>query len=297
MTLFSEVGQLTASAPFDFSQSVQFINNFGPMHGEQRAEGDTIIKAIRMHGHTAVFKLYSQGATDQPNLGYQLYSDHMLPAAVKQAILDRITFFLSLNDDLRPFYAIADNDPCFAPIVRQHYGLHHVKFLTLCEAACWSILTQRQAIPLARKVKQTLVEQYGSKLEVDGQTYWAFPEFDQLLPASIDDLIALTHNQRRTQYLYDAIHKLKNADEEWLRTAPYDEAEAWLRQINGIGEWSAAFILMRTLGRMERMLLDLKPFLKILPQVYGPDATMAQMAKRYGQYFGYWGFYLRQGRG
>ncbi|MHB8628561.1 MAG: DNA-3-methyladenine glycosylase family protein, partial [Aggregatilineales bacterium] len=275
MNLFSEVGQLAATAPFDFSQSVRFINNFGPMHGEQNTDGDTITKAIRMHGHTAVFEACNQGTIDQPIVGYRLHSDQQLPAEVKQAILDQITFFLSLNDELRPFYAIADNDPHFAPIVRHLYGLHHVKFLTLCESACWSILTQRQTIPIAQKVKQALVEKYGSKLVVNGQTYWAFPEFDQLVPASVDDLFALTHNERRAQYLHGAIQKLKNADEEWLRTAPYDEAEAWLRQIKGIGEWSAAFILMRTLGRMERMLLDLKPFLKILPEVEGPIATMA----------------------
>jgi len=293
MNLFSEVGQLTATAPFDFNQSVRFINNFGPMHGEQRTDGNSITKAIRMHGHTAVFELCKQGTVEQLSVGYRLYSDHPLPPEARQAIVDRIAFFLSLDDDLRPFYAIADNDP----IVRRLYGLHHVKFLTLCEAACWSILTQRQAIPITRKVKQALVEKYGNQLVVNSQTYWAFPEFDQLAPASVDDLFALTHNERRAHYLFNAIQKLRTADEGWLRTAPYDEAEAWLRQIKGIGAWSAGFILLRTLGRMDRMLLDLKPFLEILPQIYGPDTTMAQMAERYGAYFGYWGFYLRNGHG
>ena len=35
------------------------------------------------------------------------------------------------------------------------------------------------------------------------------------------------------------------ADEPWLRSAPYDQAAAWLRAIDGIGPWSAAFVLLR----------------------------------------------------
>lgn len=41
------------------------------------------------------------------------------------------------------------------------------------------------------------------------------------------------------------------------------------------------------------MLLNLKPFLAIVPRLYGPHVTMEQLAQRYGHEFGYWGIYLR----
>ncbi|HLJ35119.1 MAG TPA: hypothetical protein VKU38_15810, partial [Ktedonobacteraceae bacterium] len=61
----------------------------------------------------------------------------------------------------------------------------------------------------------------------------------------------------------------------------------------GIGEWSAVFILMRGEGRIEHMLLNMKPLLDVLLKMYGKDETMANIERTYGQWFGYWGYYMR----
>jgi DNA-3-methyladenine glycosylase II len=171
--------------------------------------------------------------------------------------------------------------------------MHHVKFLTLVEIACWAVLTQHTAIPVARPMKQRLIERYGSALRVEGETYWAFPALEDLADLTPDDFRAIVPDDRRARALVAVVRALRAMDEAWLRTAPYDEAEAALRRIPGIGPWSAAFILLRSLGRMERMPLDMKAFLRILPRVYGPGVTLAQLAARYGDSFGYWGVYVR----
>ena len=228
-------------------------------------------------------------------MDYRLYSAQPLLKDVIEATRKRISFFLSLDDDLAPFYEIANTDKYFAPIVRRLYGLHHVKFPSLAEAACWAILTQRQAIPVARQIKRRLVERYGSHLTVNGVDYWAFPELAQLARLSEQELTDVIKDQRRAGYLHGLVKALGEVDEEWLRTAPYEEAEQWLRTIKGVGEWSAGLILLRALGRMERMAMDLKPFLKIMPEVYGPNVNMKELAAYYGNWFGYWGYYMRVG--
>ena len=48
--------------------------------------------------------------------------------------LDRIRFSLSLDDDLEPFYELAEKDGSFAPIAREQRGHHHVKFPSAFEA-------------------------------------------------------------------------------------------------------------------------------------------------------------------
>ncbi len=286
-------GTLSVVPPFDFQQSLRFLEHFPPVYGEQNIASYSITKAISIDRQCVVFQLTSTGTIEQPELSYTLYSAQPLSNSQQQATIEHIRFFLSLDDDLQPFYAIAKTDACFAPNIDHLYGLHHVKFLTLCEAACWSILTQHRAIPLARKQKQILVERYGCSLEIAGKTYRAFPERERLAEVSPQELAEVLKDERRASYISGVISALERFDEQFLRTAPYDEAEAALLSIKGIGAWSAAFILMRGLGRMERMLFDLKPFLKALPEVYGPEATMQQIAERYGPWFGYWGFYFR----
>ena len=81
----------------------------------------------------------------------------------------------------------------------------------------------------------------------------------------------------------------------WLRGGPYDDVERWLRGIRGIGAWSASFVLVRGLGRMERIAPD-DALRRSLARVYGypfSDAEFARTAEQYGDMQGYWAHYLR----
>jgi DNA-3-methyladenine glycosylase II len=63
-------------------------------------------------------------------------------------------------------------------------------------------------------------------------------------------LAALLHNDRKAQYLSTVIAFFLETDERYLHTGLYDEVAACIR---GLGAWSAGFILIRGLGRMERV--------------------------------------------
>lgn len=295
MQFATQTGTLAALPPFDFGKSLAFLGGFTPMSDQQTITSTTLAKSLKIQGYTVAFRLRSAGTPEKPGVEYTLFSEQPLPASVKQAFADRISFFLSLQDDLKPFYAIAQEDMHFAPIIDELYGLHQVKFPTLCEAACWAVLSQHTAIPIARKMKQVIMETYGSSIEIDGHAYRAFPELDDLAGVSLHELTHLINNERRAYYLSEVIRGLREIDENFLRTAPYEEAEARLRQIKGIGEWSAGLILLRCEGRMEKVMFDMKPFINALQKVYGTTAVKEEVTRRYGRWVGYWGYYLRAG--
>jgi DNA-3-methyladenine glycosylase II len=293
MALYTTNGTLPVTPVFDFSQSLAFLRGFSPMSDDQEVTDITLTKAIMVNGRYIAFRMQGAGNAQQPMVGYTLFSEEPLNENTLRKVTARIAFFLSLQDDLRPFYAIAEQDEDFAPVIQRLYGLHHVKFLTLCEIACWSVLVQHRAMPLARKMKRALVERYGGCITVEGHTYWAFPELEHLLTVSEEEFATLISNTRSAHYLYGVVQALSRLDEEFLRTTPYDEAEAALRSIKGIGPWSAGFILLRGLGRMERLQTDMQPFQDAFKKLYRSGLTMQQMAERYGPYIGYWSFYLR----
>lgn len=293
MALYTTSGTLPVTPVFDFSQSLAFMRGFSPMSDDQEVTASTFTRAMMVNGRCIAFRVHDAGNADQPMVGYTLFSDEPLDESSQRKVTERIAFFLSLQDDLRPFYTIAEQDKDFAPVIQHLYGLHHVKFLTLCEIACWSVLVQRRAMPLARKMKRALVERYGGSITVENHTYWAFPELERLLAVSEEEFASLIDNSRSAHYLYSVVQALSRIDEEFLRTAPYDDAEAVLRSIKGIGPWSAGFILLRGLGRMERLRTDMQPFQDALKNLYKSGTTMQQIEERYGPYIGYWSFYLR----
>src|SRR5258707_14373545 len=153
MSHFTDSGYLSPVAPFDFAKSLGFVEMFAPNAGEQLLAAQRLTKAVMIGGQPLAFEVKSTGMLEQPRLDYTLYAEQPISADLKVAALDRIRFYLSLDDDLKPFYVMAADDPCLAPIVERLYGLHQVKFMTPFEIAAWAVLTQRMPIPVARKVK------------------------------------------------------------------------------------------------------------------------------------------------
>ncbi len=101
-------------------------------------------------------------------------------------VADRISFFLSLQDDLKEFYEIAKKDECIQPAIKKFYGHKQVKFLTPFEIACWAILAQRIPMAVARKMKENIVKKLGGQIKVKGVEYFSFPEPSNLVAASAD---------------------------------------------------------------------------------------------------------------
>ena len=296
--MYQETGTLTPTPPFDFSKSLQFLGIFGPTKNEQTVSTHSLTKAISIDGQTVVFQLTSIGTTEKPGLEYTLFSAKPFSQAMENAVVERITFFLSLKDDLQPFYRLGRADPDFAPIIEHLYGYHQVKFLTPFENACWAVLTQRNPMKIAQQTKQALVEKYGSSLEVSGSVYWAFPEPMQIAVVDESELLKMIRNDRRTEYLVAAARAFSEADEEFLKTASDEEVEAWLRNINGIGDWSATFIMVRGLGRMERVPLTEARLFEAASKVYGHGEELnrddlKRLADKYGLWQGYWAHYIR----
>src|SRR5207248_11684583 len=115
----------------------------------------------------------------------------------------------------------------------------------------------------------------------------------------------LPHQQLPTLFPYTTLFRstaraFSEVNEEFLKTAPDEEIEAWLRNIKGIGEWSAKFIMVRGLGRMEYIPLTETRLLEAASKVYGHGKELGReelkrLAERYGIWQGYWAHYLRVG--
>jgi DNA-3-methyladenine glycosylase II len=298
MSLHTVTGHLSPVPPFDFAQSLTFLGGFGPALGTQTVTEQALTKAVAVAGQPVVARVTAGGTVEAPRLTYTLFAAQPITAAIQAAVVDRLRFYLSLDDDLTPFYAIGQADPVFAPIIQQLYGYHQVKFLTPFENAVWAILSQRNYYPVTRKQKEALTEHYGQRLNVEGTDYWAFPEPGDLARANPDEMLAVVRNERKAPQVQAVAQAFNGVAETWLRTAPYAEVRAWLRQIPGIGDWSADFIMVRGLGRMDRVPSGEKRLLAAASRLYGQGRTLKEddlprIAASYGPWQGYWAHYLR----
>ena len=229
---------LTARQPFDFAASLGFLRTFPAMTGEQGTEDRALVKAVRADGVTMAATITAA----ESGLRVGLSADGTIGPAAAAAAGEQISFFLGLDDDLTELYRTAESDPPFATVVRRLYGYHQVKFPTPLELLCWSILCQRTPIASARAVKQALTEAFGNTVTLAGRHLWAFPDLEQLLTLTQEQLAALVGNPRKADYLYRSLRGWAALDQDFLRTGPYQQVEQQLLALPGIGPWSATFL-------------------------------------------------------
>jgi len=296
--LHTATGVLHPKAPFDFGKSLDFMARFAPPGRSEVARPDPLAKAVFLNGRTIAFQVESVGTIEESLLNYKLFSEQPIDEAARDAALSRISLYLSLDDDLRPFYDIGLQDAHFAPVIERLYGYHQVKFLSPVEAGCWAILTQRTALPDARKMKAHLTKLYGSSIEVEGTKRWAFPEPEQMLTVNPGEIEPIVSSKQKADYISALAYAFADVSMEFLLNAPYGEVDAWLRGIKGVGEWSATFIMLRGLGRPDRAPLSEWRLAEAVSRVYNNGKRMTpeaigRIAEQYGAWQGYWAHYLR----
>ena len=98
----STSGLLNPIPPFDLAQSLNFLGLFPPTQHEQSLSEQPLTKAICLQGQVIAFQVKSVGSVEAPQLAYTLFSEQPIVAQTEQAAVDRLSFFLSLTDDLCP---------------------------------------------------------------------------------------------------------------------------------------------------------------------------------------------------
>ena len=298
MARLQREGTVRPVAPFDFDQALDFIDAFPPMHGEQVVSETSLKRAAWASQTPVAVKLSATGTVEEPELRYEFHADNPLSEVDAAALVRRIETYLSLNDDLHRFYELIDSDPPFVTVKRELYGYHQVKFLTPFENACWTLLSQRNSLPIAQHMKRTMIREFSAAVEFDGMQYWPFPGAKAVVQASVEDLTQRLRNSRRAEYIHGAAVAFSQVDEAFLRQGSYDEVSRWLTGIPGVGAWSAPFIMIRSLGRMERIPYGDRSLMRIAGHVYGdgrplPAEEVQLLADHYGDLQGYWAHYLR----
>lgn len=285
-------GILKPKAPFDFQKTLIFLESFPPNEKEQIIKNKSLVKAVELSDCNLIFEISSIGSIDAPELKYTFYSTYVLNSKRIQEAENKIRFYLSLDDDLKKFYAISNNDEKFINIVQKMYGYRQVKFFSGFENACWAILSTRTPWKVAKKQKEELIMKYGGSIELSGRYYHTFPTPLMLANLSTDDVNKILNNTRKSEYLKNVIDFFLENDENNLKKMSYEELFEALMRIKGIGTWSSSFILLRGFGKMDFLPSGEKILNSIIQTTYN-DTNFNTLQNLYYPFVGYWAHYLR----
>jgi DNA-3-methyladenine glycosylase II len=287
---------LNPKSPFDFQHTLAFLRDHKASGITIKILDNQLRFALKVLGQPVAFFVSSRGTVRRPKLELTLHAKKLTDDVINAA-KEQLIFYLSLDDDLIPFYKLAEKDDAFRPVLKGLYGYHQVKFPSIFTSICWALVTQRTPNSFAYVTMQRFCELIGGAIMVDGEPYTTFPEAQAFLKAR-DKVLVATNNTRKTDRLLEIARDYITIDEDFLKTAPYEEVMRAVKRLNGLGQWSADYILLRGLGRYERSPWTDTVIIDAISNIYTGGFRISNgdakiLAEQYGWYQGLWVHYLK----
>ena len=258
--------ELDPSGPYSLSASARFLEGFAPAHYEGGGP-DHLRFAFFADGLDRGEQV--AGALVNPK-GTKVVVETYGEAA-PETVRDQVERVLSLDVDGSGFPEVGRRDPVVGRLQERYPGLRPVCFYSPYEAAAWAIIGNRIRIVQAARIKARMAEELGSLVTMRGKQNYAFPRPSQLL--HLDGLPGLFG--RKIEYL----HALSRAalegklEASYLRSLPTEEALAKLKELPGIGGFSAELVLLRGAGAPDQLPTHEPRLARALSMAYGLKET------------------------
>ncbi len=230
------------------------------------------------------------GQPDEPQVSIRIESTASNSPSPNAAIVQRM---LGLDQDLTEFYSMAREDPLLRHPIEALRGLKAPRFPSVFEGLVNAIACQQISLAVGITLLGRLSRKYGQRLEREGRTYFGFPRPQDLAGASPVDLRELGFSFRKAGYILRLAADVcvGEIDLDSLEHEGNEEALAKLLRLPGIGRWSAEYVLLRGLGRLDVFPADDVGAAHTMArwmsasQVPSP-MEMRQMAARWGRWQG-----------
>jgi DNA-3-methyladenine glycosylase II len=269
--------EIRPRGPFSLAASTQFLEGFTPTAFEGDNEGHLHFAFSREGTWSTVAVCVRQ--IDRLVIGT------FVGDANAAAIRHQVVRILSLDVDGSGFPQIGRRDRVVGALQKRFPGLRPVLFWSPYEAAAWAIIGQRIRMAQAARIKQRIAEESGQTVEIHGRRLHAFPSPEKLSRMQRFPGLTISKVDRLRELGAAALDG--QLDPERLR-AMRDPLEH-LKQLPGIGDFSAELILVRGAGepdywprneqRLHRAMTSAYGF-KVVPSV----DELAEIAQKWRPY-------------
>lgn len=131
------------------------------------------------------------------------------------------------------------------------------------------IISANNNIPRIKKIIESLCENFGNKINYNGNVYYTFPDAYSLSKLSVDDLDVIKSGFR-AKYIIDAAKKVADGtvNLDLIYDMDTDTAREYLKQIKGVGNKVADCILLFAYQKFDVFPKDVW-IKKVLNDLYG----------------------------
>jgi len=195
--------------------------------------------------------------------GCEVDTDPAMTAENKLALHHCLRRFLGLEQPLAGFSRAMKAHPVMGPLVRAFPGVRVPQVPSLWEALCWAVIGQQINLAFAYRLRNRFIA-LGNGGEIPGGEerdpkgngeILPFPEPEAILDIPDPAWRPAQFSRQKADYLRGLARTFAEGalSEKHLAGLPDEEAHGALTAIRGLGPWSAAYGLLRALGRVDAL--------------------------------------------
>ncbi|VVC75386.1 DNA-3-methyladenine glycosylase [Aquicella siphonis] len=172
---------------------------------------------------------------------------------LKNELAEILEMMLGLKQDLRNFYRISKKDEYLNSLVNQFKGFKPPRFPTVFEALVNAISCQQISFEAGLQIQNRLIQKIGIQIAEDNNLFYAFPDPGSLACCSVKELRRIGYSLRKSEaliHLASSILKEGNLF-DGLGAMSNDDIINRLCKYNGVGRWTAEYVLLRGMGKID----------------------------------------------
>jgi DNA-3-methyladenine glycosylase II len=223
-----------------------------PVNAIDRFDGTTYRRILVVADRAMVVAVRQTGSPDRPKL--HVTSPEPLTREERAAVRAQLEKALGLHVELRDFHAMAARDRLLAPLAATFRGLKPPRFPTVFEALVNGFACQQLSLTVGLTLLDRLARRHGlSATDDTGEIGHAFPTPEALAEAKPSALLRLGFSGQKARAIVTLGRDVARGRVDLERLEGLDSAEARraLRALYGVGPWTADYVLLRGLGRIE----------------------------------------------
>ncbi len=217
-----------------------------------RWDGSTYRRALHLDGNIVEVAVRQAGSVVKPRLivtAVPALGNAHDRRRIRQA-LDRL---LGLNIDLSAWYRLAARDARLRPLARRFRGVKPPRFPTVFEALVNAFACQQLSLEVGLELLNRLAAVARRKIRSGEALYDAFPAPDNLAGLPEGRFRAVGFSAQKARAIRDLSREITSgAFEPALLDVHDDDAvRERLLALQGVGRWTAEYVLLRGLGRLD----------------------------------------------
>ncbi len=242
---------ITPVPPFRLDLTVWALRR-RPENAVDRWDGRTYRRVLLIDSQAVEVAVRQSGGSEEPQLEIDLTGPRLTvqQGNTARALLERM---LGVHKDLNTFYRLATSDPRLQPLVEEFRGLKPPQFPSVFEAVANGIACQQLSLLVGILLLSRLAQQIGAVATSAQDAPHAFPNPTNFSGVSEQSLKSLGFSANKSRALLEissAIRDRRLNPESFVKLDNQGALER-LVKLKGVGRWTAEYVLLRGLGRLD----------------------------------------------